>query len=163
DDLALFIERRLFSQIVGVRMQRSYVVGDLLALGVEPGSLADAVACVGVAGRKIGMPCLGLDARRLRQRCAMGIRSGKAAEVGPLAGALAGNEETHRIVLGKGCAAGSNGQGSQEQQFSHDGCPPACVDGGCLPENDSVHQNSPPITRLCGKNASSSASDPKLG
>lgn len=41
---ALFIQRRLLGDAVGVAVQRGDIVGDFLTLGVEPRAFADAVA-----------------------------------------------------------------------------------------------------------------------
>src|SRR5262249_8328446 len=82
------------------------VLRDHCALGVLPRALADAVAGVGglPAGRgvgaEIGVPSLAARPGRLGQRGAMGVRARKTAEIAALAGADAGDEERHIVLLG---------------------------------------------------------------
>ena len=51
NDLAVFVQRRLLGEIVGVAVQRSDIIGDLLALGIIPGAFADPVERVVIGGR----------------------------------------------------------------------------------------------------------------
>src|SRR5882724_11249143 len=85
---------------VGRRVQVGNVLGDHDALGILPGSLADAILrihrgrAIGGLGREIGVPGLGsAGARGLRQRLAVIVGTRKAAEVGAVADTVAGDEE----------------------------------------------------------------------
>src|SRR6185312_5063500 len=76
------------------------IPGDHHALDVLPWSLADAVAridgglAVGGLRREIGVPDLGgAKTRRLRQRLAVVVGAGDAAEIAAIADATAGQEE----------------------------------------------------------------------
>ena len=99
DDLALFAQCGLLGEIVGA-VQLGDVLGDHHALGILPRPLADAVArihgglAVGGLGREIGAPGLGAGARGLRQRLAVIVGAGETAEIGAVADADAGDEET---------------------------------------------------------------------
>src|SRR3954452_21143045 len=85
DDLALFAERGLFCQIVRT-VQLGRVLGDHLALGVLPRTLADTVArilrglAVGGLGGEISAPGLCTRAGGLRQLLAVIIGTREAAE-----------------------------------------------------------------------------------
>ena len=102
DDVALFGERGLLGEIVAGAVQIGDILGDHDAFRILPGALADAVArihgrlAVGGLRREVGVP--GLDstcagARGLRQRLAMIVGAGKAAEIAAIADAVAGQEE----------------------------------------------------------------------
>ena len=85
-----------------VRIVQFIEVGcDLDSFGVEPGPLPDPVArvdgCLAVHGRRtqVGPPGLSARASSFRQRFAVGISTGKSAEVGAIARPLARDEEAH--------------------------------------------------------------------
>ena len=102
DDLALLAQRGLLGEIVGIAVQVVDALGDHDALGVLPGAFADAVAGVhrAVALRaEISVPGLAGGARGLRELAAMRVGAGEPAEVGALAGAVAGDEEGHAVGL----------------------------------------------------------------
>ena len=101
DHLALLGERGLLGDIGLVGMQFIDRIGDDNALDVLPRALADPVARIdaGLAlrrrGAEIGFP-VGLGrTRRLGQCRAMGISPLETAEIGAIAFAHAGDEETH--------------------------------------------------------------------
>src|SRR5207249_1605773 len=74
--------------VIGVQLGQ--VVGNDDALGVLPGTFADAVARVdraGALGAQIGVPGLGAGARGCTKQLAELVRAGDAAEIGALAGA----------------------------------------------------------------------------
>ena len=89
DDLARLVERGLLGEAGGVVVvQRGEARGDRLALGVDPGAVADAVAGVLGGGGEIGAPGLAGDAGGLGEAGAPGVGAFEAAEVGALAGVL---------------------------------------------------------------------------
>src|SRR5436305_1371983 len=105
DDVALLGQAGLLADLV-VAVQVVVAGGDDHALGVLPGALADAVAGIdgaalrGGVGAQIGVPGLaGTGAGGGRQRLAVGIRAGEAAEIAALAGTFAGYEEGHVGLL----------------------------------------------------------------
>src|SRR5215470_7695323 len=76
-----------------------------IAAGVVPGAAADAVARIhggsgwGCLGAEIGAPGVIAGTLLLRQSLAVGVSSGKPAEIPAFANPLAGNEEAgHRLV-----------------------------------------------------------------
>src|SRR4030095_9094412 len=89
----------LLREIVARAVQVGDVLGDDDAFGVLPRSLADAVLCidsglaVGRLRREIGAPGFCARTRGLRQRLAVPVGAGNAAEIAALAGAVAGQEE----------------------------------------------------------------------
>src|SRR5437667_7602853 len=100
--LALFGQRGLLADVV-LAVQLGQVVGDDDALGVLPGTFADAVARVdraGALGAQIGVPGLGAGARGCTKQLAELVRAGDAAEIGALAGAGASDEEADVGLLG---------------------------------------------------------------
>jgi hypothetical protein len=80
-------------------MQLGGIPGDHDALGILPGSLADAVAridgglAVGALRRQIGPPGFCSGARGLRQGLAIIVGAGQTAEIGAVADADRGHEE----------------------------------------------------------------------
>src|SRR5258706_15844937 len=84
--------------LAGVQLRE--VLRNYHALGILPGPLADPVAgihrrlAVGCLGREISAPGLGAGARGLRQGLTMIVGTGETAEVGAVADADAGDEET---------------------------------------------------------------------
>src|SRR6185312_13678803 len=99
-DLTFFGEVGLLGQVVAGTVESGDVPGDHHALDVLPWSLADAVAridgglAVGGLRREIGVPDLGgAKTRRLRQRLAVVVGAGDAAEIAAIADATAGQEE----------------------------------------------------------------------
>ena len=100
DDLALFAERGLLGEVVAGAVQIGDVLGDHRALGILPRSLADAVAridgrlAVGGLRREVGAPGFAAGAGGLRQRLAVIVGAGEAAEIAAIADAVAGQEET---------------------------------------------------------------------
>src|SRR5262245_50131625 len=102
DRLALLGERRLLADLVVRAVEVIDILRDHLALGVLPGSAADAVARVdGVAtlGAEIGPPRAAAGAGALRQLLAMAVGALEAAEIAALAGSGAGEEERHAALL----------------------------------------------------------------
>jgi hypothetical protein len=104
------VERGGLADVVAV-VQVGQVARDQLALGVEPGAGADAVACMdrrragGRGGRRegaghaeVGAPGLAAGTGRRGQLLAMRVGAGQAAQVGALAAADAGDEEAHRAA-----------------------------------------------------------------
>src|SRR5437899_2938402 len=116
DGLALLAQRRLLVQLVVGAVEVVDARRDYLALGVLPRALPDAIArvdgrlAVGGLRREIGVPGVLAGARRLRERLAMLVGALQSAEVRPLAGARAGDEEGH-----VGRLRVSDGGGDEEQ------------------------------------------------
>src|SRR5262245_36418645 len=87
DHLALLGKRGLLGEIVAGAVQVGNVLGNDGALGVLPRPFADAVLCidsglaVGRLRREIGAPGLCACASGLRQRLAVSIGAGNAAEI----------------------------------------------------------------------------------
>src|SRR5580693_1248986 len=100
DDVAFFGKRGLLGQVI-LAMQLRDILGDDDALGIGPGTFADAIAGIGrrlaVSGLRaqISMPGVAAGAGGLRELLAVLIGAGKAAEIGAIAGADAGDEECH--------------------------------------------------------------------
>ena len=95
DHLALLVERGLLADFV-LAVQLGHVLGDEGALDVVPGALADAVPRVlrvRTLGAQVGTPGLSAQSGLVREQLAVLVGAGQAAEVGPLAGADAGDEE----------------------------------------------------------------------
>src|SRR6267143_1391689 len=87
--LALLGQRGLLADVV-LAVQLGEVARDDDALGVLPGTLADAVARVDRAGAlraQVGVPGLGAGARRPAEQLAELVRAGESAEVAALSGA----------------------------------------------------------------------------
>src|SRR5664279_492617 len=102
DHVAFFRKIVLLAELVAGAVQIIDAGGDDHALGVAPGTLADAVARVhrAVALRgQIGVPGLGPRAYRCGELLAMCVGAGKPAEVGALAWPCAGDEEAHIGLL----------------------------------------------------------------
>src|SRR2546426_3346447 len=101
DHLTLLGQRRLLADVV-LAVQLGYVLRDDDALGVLPGTAADAVSRVdraGSLGAQIRVPGLGARARGPTEQLAPLVRPGEAAEVPALSGAGAGDEEAHLGLL----------------------------------------------------------------
>lgn len=105
-DGALFSQRGQLDQIVAkarllgrVSVQVGQTVGNFFTLGVVPGTIANAIACVdsGIVGAEIGMPGFAAAARRCGQRLADAVSSGKSAKIGAMPGTSTGDEETHGL------------------------------------------------------------------
>src|SRR5688572_7494255 len=91
---ALFVQSGLLvDAAVGVQVVDA--LGDLLALGVLPRPLADAVARIHGVGAEVGAPLALAGAGGLGERLAMGVGARKAAKIRALARAGAGDEEGH--------------------------------------------------------------------
>src|SRR5580692_8342832 len=86
DDVAFFGKRSLLGQVI-LAVQLGDILGDDDALGVGPGTFADAVASIGrrlAVGRlraQIGVPSMAAGAGCLRQLLAVLIGPGEAAEI----------------------------------------------------------------------------------
>src|SRR5882724_6203019 len=100
---ALLGQRGLLADVV-LAVQLGKIVRDDDALGVLPGTAADAVACVDGAGAalsaQIRMPGLGAGARRGAEQLAELVRADDSAEVAALSGAGARDEEADVGLLG---------------------------------------------------------------
>src|SRR5665213_326318 len=104
--LAFFRERRgLTDAIAHARLLQRIAVQlgetgrDLLALGVSPGTVPDAIPRIHRARTlraEIRMPRAAAASGRRREHLAMHVRSRQSAQVGSFACAHAGDEETHR-------------------------------------------------------------------
>src|SRR5438477_3253482 len=90
DYRAALSQRRGAADLGGIAVQFVDVLGDLFALEVHPGALADAVAGIDRAAARVGAevsaPGLAARAGALRQGLAMAVRTFQAAQVGALAG-----------------------------------------------------------------------------
>src|SRR6185503_13341958 len=96
--LALLVEAGLLADpAVGVQVVDA--LRNLLALGVLPRALADPVARVDLVGAEIGVQLAVAGAGGFRERLAMRVGAFQAAEVRALAGAGAGDEERHVLLL----------------------------------------------------------------
>src|SRR5499427_5592935 len=108
DGVALLGERGLLVDVVRA-VKLGEVLGDDDAFGVLPGPCADAVARVDGAGAlraQIRFPGLGARARRRPEQLAELVGAREPAEIGALAGALAGDEEADfRLLRLAGTAA----------------------------------------------------------
>src|SRR5262249_30239284 len=116
DHLALLGKRGLLGEVVACAVQVSDVLGNDDAFRVLPGPLADAVLrvhrrlAVGRLRRKIGAPGFRPRPRGLRQRLAMTVGAGNAAEIAALARAVAGQEEAGAGGLRRGRRGRDNGK-----------------------------------------------------
>src|SRR5439155_26525864 len=109
----------------GVAVQIAQVLRDAGALGVEPGSLTDAVPSIdpgltaGRAGAEICVPGAASPARSLSQLLAVLIDAGQAAEVRSFARTGAGDEETHWLGRGFRRLRAGDSQIPQRGQGDH--------------------------------------------
>ena len=110
-----------------VAMQFGDVLGDALACGVVPGSVADPVARIHGAGAlraQIGVPRDAAASCGSAKRLAIGISTGDSAEVGAVALADAGDEEGHRLRRRRRllCPDARTEQPQRPQGTDHDRC-----------------------------------------
>jgi hypothetical protein len=105
DDRALLGQCRVLLDVVGLRVQVGHALGDHDALGVGPGTRADAVLGVDrrlIARRRRAQVCAPRSVTRSRRRCqrlAVLVGTGQPAKVGAVARPAAGDEERHLITL----------------------------------------------------------------
>src|SRR5947208_17198760 len=135
DDIALFAQCSLLAEIVAGAVEVGDVFGDHGALGVLPGSLADAVArihgglAVGGLRRQIRAPDLwSAGTCGLRQRLTVIVGAGEATEIAAIADAVAGQEETGVGRLRRCRLRGDYGNGEAERrndldEGTHEGSP----------------------------------------
>src|SRR5689334_1384107 len=101
NDQAALTQRVVEAELVVVAMQIVEARCDDLALEVLPWAVADPVACIdrrlacGLLGAEIGPPGFSASAVTLGQRLAILVGTLDAAEIGALAGSVAGDEERH--------------------------------------------------------------------
>ena len=100
DHRAFLVERGHLAEVVDGAVQLLHAACDLLALGVEPGTLADTIlgihrrGTVISVGRQIRRPLLAGHARCFREPITARIGAGESPEIG--AAFFAGDEEAHR-------------------------------------------------------------------
>src|SRR5712672_2416278 len=109
--IALFIHNIRAGDLVVVAVQIGDAGGDDSALGILPGAVADTVARIDGAAlgsrvrAQIGAPSLGAGTSRSGELLAVLVGACKAAEVRAFAGADAGDEERHIVLLGLDASA----------------------------------------------------------
>src|SRR5215204_3858235 len=102
DHLALFAERRVLAEIIRRTMKVGDVFRDHRALGVLPRTASDAVLRIHRIRTLCGevrLPSFAARTGSLRQSLALTVGAFEPAQIAAFAGAVAGDEEGHRVLL----------------------------------------------------------------
>src|SRR5438477_10381054 len=128
DDVALLGQRGLLVEVV-VAVQLREVLGNHDPFGVLPWALADPVAGVGRrrsaagTGAEVGVPGVIAGARRRGQALAVLVGTRESTVIGALAGACAGDEESHGRLLGASRACQQRQRCNDADSMQHVGPP----------------------------------------